>query len=95
MIEENIRKRSNLFKFEHVYNFVVSFLVDSTRLTLAEHLKKKQLKLAQAAQQHQEQLNEIKQLRCICQVKEQEVKKESDIYKKNKAQKELINLRES
>jgi inner membrane protein len=93
IIEDNIRKRSNLFNFEFVYNFSISFLVDSTRLSLADQLKKKEIKLAQEKQEHLKKFNQIKQLRIACKKVENKVRIESDLYLKNKLQNELIDMR--
>jgi hypothetical protein len=94
IIENNIIKRSNLIKFEHRYNPLISIKNDSIKNDKANQLILKKEQLAQMHNQYKIKIEEITKLQNHLTTISKTCETESDLYLKNKCQGEIIKTRQ-
>jgi inner membrane protein len=91
--ENNIKRRSSLMKFEHIYNFSVAIIPDSLQAKLTNQLKIKELTLNRTKSDYNLKLRELSQIRAKYDENFLSMLQAKDLYQKNKLQAELIKLR--
>ncbi|MFW5700443.1 MAG: metal-dependent hydrolase [Cyclobacteriaceae bacterium] len=93
LIENNISKKTNLFKLDHSYDFQITYFQDSIRENIRNQIKLNQLKLKKKRHEHENKIAHLDDLNSELKQLKKKAKRESDLYLKNKYQNEIIELK--
>jgi len=90
--EDNIRKTSNILKFDNTYNPQIFFLADTSKINSRKQLALKLERLKQNEAQFQLKIDELEHLGVKIVNLKKKVLLEPDSYEKNKLQDQIITL---
>lgn len=96
IVENNMTRRTSMFKMEYAYNFEINIVPDSSKTDIINQIKIKELKLARRKMNYDQRVQELDDLHAKLiqyQVKVKEADYQENLYQKNKYQEEIITLR--
>jgi inner membrane protein len=92
-IEKNIRKRTSLLKLNNSYNFQLNFFSDTSKISDLAKIRKIEIKLEQEKKEYESKNKKLRKIENEIKKTSARIKKESDLYQKNKLQNLLIDLK--
>ncbi|MDA3817016.1 MAG: metal-dependent hydrolase [Prolixibacteraceae bacterium] len=92
-IERNIRKSTSLLKLNNSYNFQLNFFSDTSKISDLSKIRKIEIRLEQERKEYESKNNKLRKIENEINKTNARIKKESDLYQKNKLQNLLIDLK--
>lgn len=93
LIENNLSKKTNLFKLENSYDFQINYYQDSLRKDILNKIEMNRIKLSKNQKEYNKKLIEINKLHKELVNLKTQAKSENDLYLKNKYQNDIIDLK--